>query len=80
MQAEDGVFILAVYRDGELTAAAHDTETGAMEAAVAYLLDEPEEDDHDGTREDRYARAQQIIADEGGRMEIIPSAIFRRDD
>jgi hypothetical protein len=79
-QEQDGVFILAVYRDGTLSAAAHATERGAMEAAIAYLDEELEEGGEDGTLDDLYARAQGIVADEGGVMEIIPSTIFDRED
>ncbi len=76
-EAEDGgVFILAVYREGTLTAAAHATERGAMQAGVEYLEDEQEESDEGGTLEDSFARAQQFLADEGGVMEIIPSPVF----
>ena len=32
-----GVFILTIYRDGNLTAAAHATGRSAMEAATEYL-------------------------------------------
>jgi len=75
--AEDGgVFILAVAREGTLTAAAHATEHGAMQAGVEYLEDEQEESDEGGTLEDRFARAQQFLSDEGGVMEIIPSPIY----
>lgn len=79
-QNADSIFILAVYRDGTLTAAAHATERGAMEAAVAYLDEELDAGGEDGTLDDRYARAQGIVADEGGVMEIIPSTIFDRED
>ena len=77
---EGGVFILAVYRDGVLTAAAHKTERGALEAAVQYLDDELEESDEDGTLQDRYARAQGILADEGSVMEIIPSPLYDNEN
>lgn len=80
MQAVGGVFILAVYRDDGLTATAHETERGAMESAVEYLEDELEAGGEDGTLDDRYARAQGIITDEGGIMEIIHSPIHRRGD
>lgn len=75
-QAEDGVFLLVVSRDGSLTAAAYATERGAMAAAVESLEDEQEEDGEGGTLEDRFARAQRFITDEGGLMEIIPSPIY----
>ena len=78
---EGGVFILAVYRDGSLTAAAHSSERGAMEAAVDYLDAELDDDDGEGgTLEDRYARVQSLLADEGSVMEIIPSPIYERGD
>jgi len=74
-QDEGGVFILAVYRDGALTAAAYATERGAMEAAVESLEDEQDEDDEGGALEDRFARARRFVADEGGIMEVIASPV-----
>lgn len=67
---ENGVFVLVVYRDGNLTAAVHTTERGAKEAAADLLEDE------DGTQEDRFARAQRLVSDEGGIMEIVASPVF----
>ncbi len=75
-QADPGVFILAVYRDGSLTASAHATERGAMGAAGELLDDEGDEDEETGTLEDRFTRVQRLIADEGGVMEIIPGPVF----
>ena len=69
-KTEGGVFVLVVYRDGNLTAAVHTTEGGAKEAAVDLL------DDEDGTLEDRFARAQRLVSDEGGVLEIIASPVF----
>ncbi len=73
---EGGVFILAVYRDGSLTAAAHATERGAMEAAVGYLDDEWDDEEEGGALADLFLRAQQLISDEGGVMEIIAGPIY----
>ena len=75
VQAEEGVFLLAVYRDGSLTASAHATERGAMAAAAELLEEEQDDEEQSTTPEDRFAEAQRIIADEGGVMEIIPSPI-----
>lgn len=69
-QTERGVFVLVVFRDGNLTAAVHRTERGAREAAADLL------DDEDGTLEDRFARVQRLVSDEGGVMKVIPSPIF----
>ena len=74
--AEGSVFILVVSRDGNLTAAAHATERGAMEAAVDYLSEVRDDDEESGALEDQFARAQQIITEEGGVMEIIASPVF----
>ncbi len=74
-QDSGGVFILAVYRDGGVTAAAHATERGAMEAAVEVLADALDDDEERGTLEDLFVRAQAVVADEGGVMEIIHSPI-----
>ena len=67
---ESGVFVLVVYQDGNLTAAVHTTERGAKEAAADLL------DDEDGMLEDRFARAQRLISDEGGVIEIVSSPVF----
>ena len=69
-QNERGVYVLVVYRDGNLTAAVHTTEGGAKEAAAELL------DDEGGTLEGRFARVQRLISDEGGVMEIIHSPVF----
>ena len=69
-KTEGSVFVLVLYRDGNLTAAVHTTERGAKEA-VADLSD-----DEDGTLEDRFARAQRLVSDEGGVMQIISSPVF----
>ena len=69
-KTEGGVFVLVVYRDGNLTAAVHTTESGAKEAAADLL------DDGDGMLEDRFARAQSRVSDEGGVMQIISSPVF----
>lgn len=75
---EDGVFLLVVFRDGALTAAAYATERGAMAAALEAMDDERSDDDDDlgGPLEERYARIYERIADEGGVMEIIPSPVY----
>lgn len=75
-QAEEGVFILVVSRDGSLTAAAYASERSAMEAAVESLEEEQDESEERATLEDRYTRAQAYVTDEGGMVEIIPSPIF----
>lgn len=75
-QSDSAVFILAVYRDGTLTAAAHASERSAMEAAVDYLEGEMDDEEEGGALEDQVARVQQYLADEGGVMEIIPSAVY----
>lgn len=75
-QAEEGVFILVVSRDGSLTAAAYAAERSAMEAAVESLEEEQDENEERMTLEDRYRRVQTYIADEGGLLEIIPSPIY----
>ena len=67
---ESGVFVLVVYHNGNLTAAVHTTEGGAREAAADLL------DDETGTLEDRFARAQRLVSDEGGVMEIVSSPVF----
>ena len=75
---EASVFLLVMLRDGTLTAAAYATERGAM-AAGAESLDTGRDDDSDlerGTLEDSFARAQQIVTEEGGLMEVIPSPVF----
>ena len=69
-KTEGGVFVLVVYRDGNLTAAVHTTERGAREAAADFL------DDEIGTLENRFARTQRLVSDEGGVMEIVSSPIF----
>ena len=70
------VFVLVAYRDGSLTAAVHTSERRAMEAAIDLLADEG--DDHAGgmAPEDRFARAQRLVADEGGLVKIISSPVF----
>ena len=74
---QDGVFILALYRDGQLTATAHATERGAMEAVGEYLEDNGGgDDDERGGAEDRFAQVQQMVSDEGGVMEIIASPVY----
>ena len=73
---QDGVFILALYRDGQLTATAHVTERGAMEAVGEYLEDNGGDDDERGATEDRFAQVQQMVSDEGGVMEIIASPVY----
>ncbi len=75
-QSGSDIFILAVYRDGSLTAAAHASERSAMEAAVDYLEGELDDEDEGGALEDQVARVQQYLADEGGMMEIIPSPLY----
>jgi hypothetical protein len=72
---EGSVFVLAIYRDGNLTAAVHATERGAMEAAVDYLESERDEDEEGGALEDLFLRAQRVISDEGGIIEIIASPV-----
>ncbi len=72
---EAGVFILAVYADGQLTASAYATERTAMEAAAWSHEDDRGEDEESGTLEDLFVRAQRIISEGGGLMEIIPSPI-----
>lgn len=75
--AAGSVFLLTTYRDGVVSASAYATERGAMQAG-AEMLDEERRDDEDeerGTLEDRFARAQQIVTDEGGQMEIIDSPV-----
>ena len=69
-EAKGSVFVLVLYRDGNLTAAVHTTERGAKEAAADLS------DDEDGTLEDRFARAQRLVSDEGGVMEIVSSPVF----
>ena len=69
-RTERGVFVLVVFRDGNLTAAVHTTERSAKEAADELLGEEG------GTLEDRFARVQSLISDEGGIMEIVHSPIF----
>ena len=69
-EAKGGVFVLVVYRDGNLSAAVHTTERGAKEEAADLLSDER------GTLEDRFARAQRLVFDKGGVMEIISSPVF----
>ena len=69
-KTEYNVLVLVVYRDGNLTAAVHTTESGAKEAAVDLL------DDETGMLEDRFARAQRLVSDEGGVMEIVSSPVF----
>jgi hypothetical protein len=73
---ERGVFVLALYRDGHLTAAVHTTEDGAKEAAADLLDDEKNDDEEGSTLEVRFAHAQRLISDEGGIMEIIHSPVF----
>ena len=75
MPDQGGVFILVLYRDGSLMAGAYATERGAMEAAVGDLADELGEEGERGTLDDLYVRAQGVVADEGGVMEIIPSPV-----
>ncbi len=75
-QNDNEVFILAVYRDGTLTAAVHASERSAMEAAIDYLEGELEDEEEGGALEDQVARVQQYLADEGGVMEIIPSPLY----
>lgn len=75
--AAGSVYLLVTYRDGTVSASAYATERGAR-AAGAEMLDEERRDDEDeerGTLEDRFARAQQIVVDEGGQMEIIDSPV-----
>ena len=74
-QAEGGVFLLVISHEGSLTAAAYATEIGAMDAASVYLEGEWDPGDERGSIEDRYLRAQEFLAAEGGTMEIIPSPI-----
>ena len=76
-EAEGGVFILTVYRDGSLTAAAHATERGAMEAAVDSLEGELDDEAEGGALQDHFVRVQRLIADEGGVMEIVASPVHR---
>ncbi len=75
---EGGVFLLVVFRDGVLTAAAYATERGAMAAGAESLDNEPNDDSdlERGTLEDSFARAQQIVTEEGGLLEVIPSPVF----
>jgi len=73
--SQEDVFILAIYRDGSLTASAYATERGAMEAATDLLDEERDEDEARSLLADRFAHVQHIITDEGGSMEIIPSPI-----
>ena len=76
--SNEDVYLLIVSRDGSLTAAAYATERGAMEAAVESLADEQVEDEDRMLLEDRYARTQSFVVDEGGILEIIPSPVFGR--
>jgi hypothetical protein len=76
--SKEDVYLLIVSRDGSLTAAAYATERAAMEAAVESLEDEQVEDEDRMLLEDRYARTQTFISDEGGVLEIIPSPVFGR--
>ncbi len=76
--AAGSVYLLVTYRDGTVAASAYATERGAM-AAGTEMLDEERRDDEDeerGTLEDRFARAQQIVVDEGGQMEIMDSPVY----
>ena len=66
---ESSVFVLVVYRDGNPTTV-HTNERRATEAAADLS------DDEDGTLEDRFARAQRLVSDEGGVMEIVSSPVF----
>ena len=75
-KAEEGVFLLVISHEGSLTAAAYATEVGAMEAAFEYLEGEWDPGDERGSLDDRYLRAQEFLANEGGVMEIIPSPIY----
>ena len=75
-ESEGGVLILVVHCDGNLTAAAHATERGAMEAAVDYVEGEGDDDDGEGALEAQFARAQRLIADDGGLLEIVASPVF----
>ena len=72
----DSVFLLVISHEGSLTAAAYATEAGAMDAAFEYLEGEWDPGDERGSPEDRYAQAQEFLANEGGVMEIIPSPIY----
>lgn len=74
--ASDGIFLLVISHEGSLTAAAYATEAGAMDAAFEYLEGEWEPGDERGAPEDRYAQAQEFLANQGGVMEIIPSPIY----
>ena len=74
-QAAAEVYLLVVYRDGSLTAAAHATERGAMAAAVESLSDEWDDEEEVGGLEDAFSRAQTIVIDGGGVLEIVPSAV-----
>jgi hypothetical protein len=78
MGSKEDVYLLIVSRDGSLTAAAYATERAAMEAAVESLEDEQLEDEDRMLLQDRYARTQSFIADEGGILEIISSPVFGR--
>ena len=69
-RTERGVFVLVVFRDGNLTAAVHTTERSAKEAADELLGEEG------GTLESRFARVQRLVADEGGVMKVISSPVF----
>ncbi len=73
---DGGVFLLVISHEGSLTAAAYATEAGAMDAAFEYLEGEWDPGDERGSLEDRYLRAQEFLAAEGGIMEIIPSPIY----
>ena len=72
----EGVFLLVISHEGSLTAAAYATEAGAMDAASEYLEGEWDPGDERGSIEDRFLRAQEFLAAEGGTMEIIPSPIY----
>lgn len=74
-QADEGVFILVICRDGAVMASAHATERGAMEAAAEYWQEERGDDEDDSLLVDYFHQAQRLISDEGGVMEIIPSPV-----
>ena len=75
-QAQAEVYLLVVLRDGSLTAGAYATERAAMQAAVESLSDEWDDEEEAGSLEDAFARAQILVTDGGGILEIVPSPVY----
>ena len=74
--SQEEVYLLIVLRDGSLTAAAYATERAAMQAAVESLSDEWDEDEERRALEDAFARAQILVTEGGGVLEIVPSPVY----